>query len=98
MIELRETSDGVILPVKVAAGSRSQGVRGLQNGMLKLAVTVAPEKGKANKAVIKLVARRLKVPDSAVQIIAGHTSSQKQILVSGLDAEKVRQLLQIEPQ
>ena len=82
-IELRETSKGIILPIKVSAGSRVSGIRGLQDGALKVSVTVAPEKGKANKAVIKLLAGELNIPRSTMEIVAGTTSAQKQVLVSG---------------
>ena len=44
------------------------------------------EKGKANKAVIKLFAKKLRLPQSAFQIIAGQQSREKDLLVSG-DAE-----------
>ncbi len=80
-IELRETDAGVILPVKVTAGARKSEIRGVQNGALKVAVTAVAEKGKANKAVIQLLAKWLDVPKSSIQISAGSTSSHKRLLV-----------------
>ena len=81
MIDLRETPDGIILPIKVSAGSRVAGLRGVQDGALKVSVTVAPEKGKANKAVLKLLAAELDLPKSSLQIIAGETNTLKQVLI-----------------
>jgi uncharacterized protein len=48
MIELRSHQGGVIVPVQAHAGARRNGVLGVRNGMLRVAVTAAPEKGKAN--------------------------------------------------
>lgn len=72
------------MPIKVAAGSRTSGLRGTQDGSLKISVTVAPEKDKANKAVIKLLADHLGIPKASMEIVAGATSPQKQILCSGI--------------
>ncbi len=49
--------DGTILPVRAQPGARRNEIRGVQDGMLKVCVTQSPEKGKANKAVIELLAR-----------------------------------------
>jgi uncharacterized protein len=40
-------------------------------------VTVVPEDGKANAAVIKLLAKALDVPKSAIAVVQGHTSRDK---------------------
>lgn len=50
---------------------------------LRCRVTAAPEKGKANKTVIKLLAKKLRLPQSAFQIIAGQQSREKDVLISG---------------
>jgi uncharacterized protein (TIGR00251 family) len=47
------------------------------DGTFKAYVRAAPEKGKANKAVIELVAKKYKVPKSYVRIILGLTSRNK---------------------
>ena len=92
-IELQQTKNGVTLPVRVSAGSRVSGIRGVQNGALKISVTVAPEKGKANKAVIKLLARELGYSKSGLEIVAGSSSVQKRILISGVSIDELRQRL-----
>jgi len=59
-------------------------------------VTAPASEGKANKAVIALVAKTLGVPATAVSIIAGMTVSQKKISITGLPkayvTEKLRAL------
>lgn len=46
-------------------------------------VTAAPEKGKANAAVIALLAKALGVPKSALRLTAGETDRNKTILIEG---------------
>ena len=48
MISLTETADGIILPVRAQAGAAQNAIRGEQNGTLKVSVTQAAVKGKAN--------------------------------------------------
>ena len=68
-----------------ASAARIQGWAEDEDGerVLKIAVTVVPEDGKANKAVIALLAKRLKLPKSAIEIASGHTSRRKTLLIDG---------------
>lgn len=50
---------------------------------LKVRVTAIPEKNKANKALVALIAKALSVAKGQVDIGAGHTSRMKTIVVSG---------------
>ena len=79
------------LPVKVtpkASADRIQGWAEDEAGqkLLKIAVTAVPEDGKANKAVIALLAKRLKLPKSAIEIVSGATDRRKTLLIDGDDA------------
>lgn len=47
------------------------------DGSLVVFVREAPEKGKANTALVKLMANHLDVPKSCVKVITGHTSRHK---------------------
>jgi uncharacterized protein (TIGR00251 family) len=76
------------LAVKVtpkASADRIQGWAEDEEGerVLKIAVTAVPEDGKANKAVIALLAKRLKLPKSAIAIAQGETSRRKTLLIDG---------------
>ena len=76
------------LAVKVtpkASADRIQGWAEDETGerVLKIAVTAVPEDGKANKAVIALLAKRLKLPKSALTIASGETSRRKILLIDG---------------
>ncbi len=81
MIDLQPHADGTILPVRAHAGARRNEIGGPQAGMLKVSVTQAPEKGKANKAIVALLAKRLGLRKSQLDLISGETSPRKQFLV-----------------
>ena len=49
-------------------------------------VTAAPEGGKANDAVVALLAKRLRVPKRGVLIVRGHKSRDKRIRIDGISA------------
>ena len=50
---------------------------------LKARVTAVPEKGKANKALIALIAKTLKLPKSAITVISGDTARKKILRIDG---------------
>jgi uncharacterized protein len=53
---------------------------------LKARVSAAPEDGKANEALIRLIAKKLRIGSSRVQIVSGATSRLKIVEVAGLPA------------
>jgi uncharacterized protein (TIGR00251 family) len=63
--------------------------------VLKVAVSAPPEDGKANAALIELLARALKVPRSAVSIAAGAASRRKLVDIEGDPAVLQPRLLAI---
>lgn len=90
MIDLEQRPDGVVLPVRAQPGARKSEIRGVQDGALKVAVTQVAEKGKANKALLALLAKSLGLKKSQLQLIAGATSPQKRVLVTGIPLEDLR--------
>jgi uncharacterized protein YggU (UPF0235/DUF167 family) len=52
-------------------------------------VTAPPERGKANEAVVRLVAATLGLPRAAVTIVSGHGAREKTVEVAGADRESV---------
>lgn len=57
--------------------------------MLRVAVTEAPEKGKANRAIGALLSREFGVSKSAVRILSGETSPKKRFLLVGATPAEV---------
>lgn len=66
----------------------SEGVQGAVNGALKVRVTEPATEGRANLALIRLLARIFEVPRSKVEIVGGHTSRRKLVKVWGVDARE----------
>lgn len=71
-------------------------IAGAVGDALVVKVTAPPVKGAANKAVLKLLARELKVRKSAVRIVIGEHAREKVVQVEGLSdteaKERLRQL------
>jgi uncharacterized protein YggU (UPF0235/DUF167 family) len=88
-LELTETKAGTRLRVRVSPGARAGKILGVHAGALKLSVVAAPERGRANAAVVQLVAESLGVPASAIEVTAGHASRAKSLRVA-LAAAEVR--------
>lgn len=82
-----------MLAVKLSPKASRNAVLGWQGETLKLAVTAAPERGKANAAARALLAEVLGVAKSTVVLRRGETDSHKQFEISGLsDGEILRRL------
>jgi uncharacterized protein YggU (UPF0235/DUF167 family) len=56
-------------------------------------VTAAPESGNANAAVVKLIAKTLKIGKTSVTVISGEVSRQKRLHIEGRTATEVRDAL-----
>lgn len=91
MIEIGEHAEGCILPVRAQPGARKTGVLGEQAGALKVAVNAPPEDGRANKALVELIAESLGVRRSQVELLRGQTSRAKQFLIRGLSKQELEQ-------
>ena len=87
MINIREVEGGVVVSVKVQPNASKDRVVGEYADQLKIAVTVAPEKGKANKSVIKVLSRLLGVKSSDIEILSGETSRDKKVLIRNISEE-----------
>jgi len=88
MIVPSATAGGVLIPLRAQPKASRCAVVGLLGQRLKVAVTAAPAGGKANRAVEEVVADALRVRRSAVAVVAGHTSRDKVVRVSGLSPKE----------
>lgn len=52
-----------------------------ENKVLKISVKQAPEQGKANKAIIKLLSKAWKIPQKRLSIVSGHTNNYKTLAI-----------------
>ena len=85
---LSQTENGVRIRIRATPGAAANAVAGLWNSAdgearLSVKVTAPPDKGKANAAVLKFLAKKLGLPKSALSVRAGETSRLKTIHVTG---------------
>jgi uncharacterized protein (TIGR00251 family) len=78
------------LSLKVVPGSSRDEVMGWLGDSLKVKVKAPPEKGRANEAVVALLADRLGVDASSIAAVSGHGSPAKVVAVDGMDDEAIR--------
>jgi len=81
------------IPLRVQASARQNDIVGFRNGVLIVRVTTPAIEGRANESVCRLIAKRLRVPPSAVTVIRGHRSRDKIIEVEGLDRSTLQNSL-----
>lgn len=91
-LEITTLDQGVRLRVRVAPKAARARIVGEHGGALKVAVTEAPERGKANAAVIELLARTIGVPRRNVAIVSGETSQDKVVEIYGVNAQALHAL------
>ena len=93
MIAIVPHARGVVVPVLAQPGSKRDGITGERAGALRVAVTAAPEKGKANVAIQSVLARALDCKTSQVTLLSGETSRRKRFLIDGITADELTRRL-----
>jgi len=93
---IQENSNGIILKVFVQPRSSKNMIAGQHGDALKIKLTAPPVDGAANKMCIQHLAKWLKITKSSIEIISGHGSRTKRLLlrskneINGVSAEKKR--------
>lgn len=88
-LRLVENAEGVFLPIRVQPGAAREQIVGRHGTALKVAVHAPPEKGRANEAVIAVLAAALQLPVSRVSLAGGPASRDKRLFVLGLSAAEL---------
>ena len=92
---MNSASSAARLRLKVTARARRNEVSGFQGDVLRVKVTAPPVEGKANAAVIELLAAHLRVPKSSIRIVSGEHASLKLVEIAGLDSATVAERLRL---
>jgi len=80
------------LRLRVSPGARTRSIDRHGDGW-KIRVAAAPERGKANEAVVRFLAERLELPRESVQLVSGHSGPDKIVELTGIEqAEAERRL------
>jgi len=80
-LDLTPRGTGCTLRLRVKTGARSTGIGPDHDGALRVRVTEAPERGRANRAIVRLLAAELGVPASAMEWVSGESSQSKIIWI-----------------
>lgn len=92
-LEIREIGNSVSFSVKVVPGSSRDTIAGVLGDKLKIKTSAPPEKGKANKSVIKILSNTLNISIEDIDIVKGTTSPIKELMISGLNSDVLYGLL-----
>jgi uncharacterized protein len=84
---------GARIAVRVQARARRDELVEVRDDVLIARVTAPALEGRANRALRRLIARRLDVAPTRVRVVRGERSREKLIEVDGLDADAVRRAL-----
>ena len=82
------------LKVTVSPGAGRSAVAGRHDDGWKIRIAATPERGRANRALVELVAEILAVPRNAVRVVSGQTSRRKTIEVDGVTASEADRRLE----
>jgi len=88
-MRMNEKDGAVTLDIAVKPRSSREGVGPVQGDRLCVAVNAPPVDGKANEAVVRVLAQTFKVARSAVAIVRGETGRKKTIRITGVTAAAV---------
>ena len=96
-VPIEAVADGVRLALRVTPKASRNAIAGLAatasgGTALKVTVTAVPENGKANEAVVKLLAKAWKLPKTSLTVVAGATDRNKIVHVAGDPADLMRRL------
>jgi hypothetical protein len=81
------------LKLRVSPGARRPGFAGRHGDAWKVRVAEPPEDGRANEAVLRLLAETLDVPRASVVLVSGHSSRDKVVTLDGLEQSQTERLL-----
>ena len=97
MLKLTTEENAVRLGVKVVPGASRTRYLGEWNGLARVAVAAPPEKGKANRAVVRLLAEILSVRQRDVTVVAGHNTRVKTVRIESISECRLRSTLETDP-
>jgi len=89
----QDVADGCTIAVRVHPGARKNGVTGVHAGAVKISLTTQPTDGRANEALIELLAELLRVPRGRISLVSGTTNRSKGLRITGKSAAEVQSAL-----
>ena len=81
------------LAVRVAPGAATTGIVGRHGAAWKVRVGAAPARGRANDAVIRLIATTAGLGERNVRVVSGHGARDKILELTGIDPDELERRL-----
>jgi len=81
----------ILIKLKIIPNSSKNDII-VENEIVKAKVTAQPIENKANKALIELISNKFKIPKTSIEIVKGHTSKEKTILIKSVNEEKQKEI------
>lgn len=94
MIDLKVTAEGVLIPVVAQPRSKRTLILGFHAGQLKIAVREPLQAGRANEAILALLAEELDIPLRSIRLTSGATYRRKMVCIEGGEIDQIRELLE----
>jgi uncharacterized protein (TIGR00251 family) len=88
-MKIDERNGSIFLRVKVVPNASRTAIAGILGDALKLTVAQPPEAGKANAAILELLAHTFNLPLRNVRVVAGSSHSRKTIELAGATRDAV---------
>ena len=82
-----------LLNLKVSPGASGNKIMGWNAGTLKVRIKAPPEKGKANKKLIRFLAKLLGTAPANLDLVSGESSRNKRLRIRGMTESTVHQIL-----
>ena len=83
----------VVVSVKIKPNAKQSTILGFKDGCLIVSVKEQPIEGKANKAMVELLAKHLGVAKSCVKLLKGAKSKLKKVEIECIDENTLKRLL-----
>ena len=84
-----------IIKFKLIPRSSRNEIIGKENDVIKMKLTAPPVEGKANKALVSFLAKKLGAPKRDIEIVSGERSREKLLKINGLSVEEVMGMLKV---
>ena len=92
-LDIRDVDGGAVIAVKVVPASSRDKVAGVLGRALKITTSAPAEKGKANAAIARTLARALGIARRDVELLSGPANPRKEFRIAALTADQVRRRL-----
>jgi len=90
---IRKSAEGTTVDLYVQPRASKNAMAGIHEGVLKVRLTAPPVEGEANKECLKFLAKVFLIPKSQLEVIQGHKSRRKTILMRGVSPESLQSVL-----